>query len=519
MNSHQPKEIGADGTFVEGSRSTMKSASDNHQRHGLLATTYLLCALLAVCQAVQGATLPPQVEPPKKKTFDLPPLPPPPPPLKIKSAPAKQVIVPGLQPGKVIGMTLEGGKPPIQIAIDAGTNSQFFSVAHRPTFGKNLREPTKRFQPGAANSLSSADELMGIRYAGVASNAQVVSQIPVTIRASDSGVATVTASMVVFPLVPELKIGPNSFNNVIARQPITVDVQIERLPAGVGVSPLPNRLFENLTVAETNCFFLTNRAGTSANADLSGRATFHIEGTFGVRNVTGTPKSCTFAMEFTVGGYGVGSHTFLLKKGNISLVAPVTYTLENTNTLKSLLKFSPAAGIVELGGTFGTCSGTSYGIPSFEVGIVEEGNDLAFTIRSGLFGTGCEWRSRRLDVDSGLRLIAMNWEITKAGSKCCSGALSNCEPQQVVGTVSGDVTPIVESPQFDRPPFYDGGGAAIAAGINGSRPGVPAPDWGSSYFTPMTVRLRCDPTVVNDHGITLRLNSVRLEGPPGRKFP
>jgi hypothetical protein len=44
-------------------------------------------------------------------------------------------------------------------------------------------------------------------------------------------------------------------------------------------------------------------------------------------------------------------------------------------------------------------------------------------------------------------------------------------------------------------------------------------DLGNAYFTPMTVRLRCDPTLVNDHGITLRLKSVVLEGPPGRKFP
>jgi hypothetical protein len=185
-----------------------------------------------------------------------------------------------------------------------------------------------------------------------------------------------------------------------------------------------------------------------------------------------------------------------------------------------LFNFTPSTGSENyLGGIFGVCSGTSLGVEAVNVGIIEAGNDLAFRIRSGPIGTGCEWRSQRFNVDNGLRLVAMNWEVAKVGSKCCSGAFTNCEPANSVGAIATGAVPMAASPYFDSPPFFDGGGAATAARIDGSTGGTTQSDWGKSNFTPMTVRLRCDSTLVNDHGITLRLNSVVLEGPPGRKFP
>jgi len=489
-------------------------------------TAMILCALIGIPLLAQGATLsdPPQMITPKPK-IPQPQikLPPPPPPLTIKSAPPQQVIVPGLQPGKVIEIALVGGKGPIQIAIDAGVHSQLFSVARRPTSTgrKSPQQPINQFQIGAANSIASADEFLGIRYAGVAATGQMASQIPLTIRATDAAGSTVSAAMTVYPVDPQITIASNQFNNVIAKQAITVTVNLDRLPPGVSVLPLANRVYENLTVAETNCFFLTNGAGVSAVADLAGRVTFQIQGSFGVRgSVVDQVHSCTFALEFAVGGSQRAAHSFVFEKTNIGLVAPVRYTLENTNAVKSQFNFLPSNGSGgDLGGTFGTCSGTSYGVEAVSVGMVDAGNDVAFRIRSGPIGTGCEWRSQRVDVADGLRLVAMNWEVSKVGSKCCSGAFTNCEPEKRINAINSEAVPMVDKGFFGIP-LDDGGGAFVAEQINGQRYSTKRnPDWGKSYFMPLTVRLRCDPTLVNDHGITLRLTSIVLEGPPGRKFP
>ena len=60
--------------------------------------------------------------------------------------------------------------------------------------------------------------------------------------------------------------------------------------------------------------------------------------------------------------------------------------------------------------------------------------------------------------------------------------------------------------------FIDDGGTAIASAINGGKKQfTDASNGGKSYINAMTVRVRCDPTLVNDHGVTVRLDSIEYE--------
>ena len=71
----------------------------------------------------------------------------------------------------------------------------------------------------------------------------------------------------------------------------------------------------------------------------------------------------------------------------------------------------------------------------------------------------------------------------------------------------------------DQEFFQDGWGNLIAATIDGSYAPASSSAWGKYQINPATVHLHCNATVLNDHGITLRLESVRLRGPPGSSFP
>jgi hypothetical protein len=168
----------------------------------------------------------------------------------------------------------------------------------------------------------------------------------------------------------------------------------------------------------------------------------------------------------------------------------------------------------------GVCQGLSGPDPVKVGNLVAEG-DLSFTIRSGPLGTVCEWRSKLTGIGRDLQLQSLRWRVSKVGSKCCSGAVTRCDPVQRPDMMStAAMILITGSSSADDDFFSDGGGASIAATIDGSRANsVSASDWGKYQLKPVTVHLHCDPTLVNDHGVTLRLESVTLRGPPGSRFP
>jgi hypothetical protein len=425
------------------------------------------------------------------------------------ATPPASAIVPGLAPGGVIPMTLAGGTGPIQVTIDAGASTAMFSLARRPVLTSRLGTKTTILPLG---QLSASSDMLGIRFAGVSSLAALPGPISLRVQAKDASGATVNFATVVYAIVPNLTVD-TSFTSKIARQAADVSVRVDRLPPGIPVSWKTNQVFSGLTVAETNCFFFTAGPPPAAvNADISGVARLTLAGAFGVRAGTSLTGPCTFAAEFMV-----GSTTFLLKKVGIALAAPVTYTINETASLTSKFSFAESNLLgIYLGNIYGACSGDSLGVEIVPVGVRSVGSDLALRIRSGPLGTGCEWRSRRAPAATGLQLTEMNWSVAKVGTKCCAGNKTQCDPERSLGYANTAGTPWVDGSGSNLGTFFDGGGGAVAAAMEGAtRPASKPSEWGRPAFVPFTVRLRCDATIVNDHGVTLRLDSVKFLGPPG----
>lgn len=446
----------------------------------------------------------------------------PPPPAFTALAP--QVVVPALQPGGQIALRLSGGAAPFTVSVAAGSHTTLFSIVRTADTSKTTSGGLPVLA-STSTTLSSASELLGVRFRGVSAGTALPAQIPLTVSVRDARNRTTSVATTLFPVTPRLTIS-DSFSGYIARQALTVGLQIQGVPPGMRVA-MRGGLFPSLTVAETACLFMFNPSTSPVTVDSLGNAVFTaVQGAFGVRPGTSEQGPCTFAVEATVGPNG-GSHAFLLKKSGISLAAPVIHELRDTSSLRELMGFESRSttllnGSENLGypNPIGVCQGFSGPDPVKVGNLVAEG-DLSFTIRSGPLGTVCEWRSKLTAIGRGLQLQSLRWSVSKVGSKCCSGAVTRCDPLQPPGPMStAAMILITGSSSADDDFFSDGGGASVAATIDGSRANtVSSADWGKYQLKPVTVHLHCDPTLVNDHGVTLRLESVTLRGPPGSRFP
>ena len=483
------------------------------ERNRLLVGSALLAllgtSLLAVAQ-LPGAPLQPKLSPPPPALRPL----------------APQIVVPALQPGVQVALTLSNGAAPFEVSISAGSYSALFGIVHTANTTKT-RSGGVPLLAGTSATLASAPELLGVRFRGVSSGTPLPAQIPLTVSVRDALNRAASATTSIFPVAPRLAIGA-TFTRSIARQALSVPMQIQGVPPGMSVA-LRGGLFPSLTVQETACLFMLNGAPAAVTADSLGVATFPgVQGAFGVRPTASETGPCTIAIQATVGPAG-GTQAFLLKQGGLTLAQPVYHEVSNTYALRELFSFTAQArsllnGSQKLGypDPIGACQGDSLGIETIKVGIVEVGNDLAFRIRSGPIGTVCEWRSQLASLDSGLQLGAFTWSLTKVGTKCCSGAVTRCDPEANPGMIAGDAMPLItgtRSATADQEFFQDGWGNLIAATIDGSYAPASSSAWGKYQINPATVHLHCNATVLNDHGITLRLESVRLRGPPGSSFP
>ena len=185
--------------------------------------SFCLCALFINLVGFQGARaatpklapeITPKIDQSKVKMAS------PPPPLVFKKPPPQLVIVPGAKPGKVIELALTGGQAPVHVTIDAGANSQLFSVARG-----NLGQMSEK-----ANYLAAAEQLTGIRFEGVAANSQLSAQIPVTVRATDGLGRTASVNFNVIPVAPRLRVG--SSLAAFPRQAVTESIFVDGLPPG-----------------------------------------------------------------------------------------------------------------------------------------------------------------------------------------------------------------------------------------------------------------------------------------------
>lgn len=189
-------------------------------------------------------------------------------------------------------------------------------------------------------------------------------------------------------------------------------------------------------------------------------------------------------------------------------------TINETATLKDLLKPSFGASL-----RFFACEGVSesVGQPTYRVGMMEIGGDIAFRIRSGPLGTKCHLKIAASDIPDGVTGRA-TWSTTKAGDKCKLG-----EPGAPVPVPSGGFN-LNRSEGIKVAPTD-----ILAPGtINLTYQGWLYPyDLASTYsqfawhngIRHITATLNCDMTIFNDHGIELRLDSVEFTVPDGVRFP
>lgn len=421
-------------------------------------------AIVAAVAQLPGAPLQPKLSPPPPALRPL----------------APQIVVPALQPGVQVALTLSNGAAPFEVSISAGSYSALFGIVHTANTTKT-RSGGVPLLAGTSATLASAPELLGVRFRGVSSGTPLPVQIPLTVSVRDARNPTASVSTSVFPVAPRLAIGA-TFTHSIARQALSVPMQIQGVPPGMSVA-LRGGLFPSLTVQETACLFMLNGAPAAVTADSLGVATFPgVQGAFGVRPTASETGPCTIAIQATVGPAG-GTQAFLLKQGGLTLAQPVYHEVSNTYALRELFSFTAQArsllnGSQKLGypDPIGACQGDSLGIETIKVGIVEVGNDLAFRIRSGPIGTVCEWRSQLASLDSGLQLGAFTWSLTKVGTKCCSGAVTRRDPEENPGMIAGG-TPLItgtHSAAADQEFFQDGWGNLIAATIAGSQESVSA---------------------------------------------
>lgn len=449
---------------------------------------------------------------------------PPPPAL---TALAGQIVVPALQPGGQIALRLSGGAAPFEVTIATASHSTLFGIVRTAdtTKTESGRLP---LLVSVSTTLQSASELLGVRFKGVSVGTALPAQIPISVSVRDALSRMVSVSTTLYPVTPRLAIG-DSFSSGITRQALSVSLQIQGIPPGMRVA-LRGGLFPGLTVAETACLFMFNPAAPTITADSFGNAVFTgLQGAFGARPGTSEQGPCTFAVEATVGPAG-GAQAFLLKKTGITLAAPVVHEVTSTGSLRELMGFESRSTTLLNGSAnqdlgypdpVGVCYGVSGPDPVKVGNLIDANGDLSFTIRSGPLGTVCEWRSKLTPIGNGLQLQSLRWSVSKVGSKCCSGAVARCDPVQSPSTMSTAAMILVTGSSSADDDFFDDSGAArIAATIDGSRATAVSPsEWGKYELNPVTVHLHCDPTVLNDHGITLRLESVTVRGPPGSRFP
>ncbi len=243
------------------------------------------------------------------------------------------------------------------------------------------------------------------------------------------------------------------------------------------------------------------------------------EGRIAVPGWFTTSGSCAIGVELSLPGK---SEPVRLVAGPIQVLAPVRYTLSGTSNLRATLGFRATSSL-------GTCEGTSIGPTNYPVGIVTNGSDLAFRIRSGPIGTECQFISNAWTLPDGVRLVSTTWEQVREipsgqeQGKCCVVNVfgHNCitMPPHVGSNFTRGTAPIVTGQHAEATPYY----SVTSSDAQILEDGVVIRENGSprvvTVVKPMWGKLQCTNTGVNDHGVKLILRELILEGPSGLTFP
>jgi hypothetical protein len=202
----------------------------------------------------------------------------------------------------------------------------------------------------------------------------------------------------------------------------------------------------------------------------------------------------------------VGQETRLVAVQSESYALPqfVTYTYTRTAALAKFFRF-------EGSGSRGSsvCTGTSIGPTQYTVGQLTVGGNLALRIRSGPLGTDCEFVSMGIAVPVDVQLESVEWEIVNDGDKCC--AANKC-PDALL--FAPGFIPNGEGSLYQV--VFQGIADNYARRFRKVSPRI-GPDQHLVGFA--HIRMTCEPTLVNDHGVTVILKSATFKGPPGLDLP
>lgn len=413
--------------------------------------------------------------------------------------------------GSVVRLTPEKGGPAVDIAVQDLSLDMSIQEPMAVSLARNSDEHLFLFAAPNEGAVAATGTYSGIDTRDLRKlNQPILSPIVTAPRLPGGNV---------LPGVPRLKsVAVASFANQGALVPFAnanVTIVLHNLLGSAGTR-VPYRLVspESIT-GQSACTFIRNPrivVPDFLELNQNGEGRISLPGWFT------SAGPCAIGLELSLPGQ---SGPARLVAGPIQVQTPVRYSVTGTSRLKNILG-------VRVSSSLGICEGTSIGPTNYPVGVVENGNDLAFRIRSGPVGTECQYISKAWVLPDGARLLSAKWETVREipsgqdQGKCCvvSAFGNNCitMPPHVGSNFTRGTAPIVTGDRTESPPYYSVTSSDAQILEDGVILFENSPPRVVTVVKPMWGKLQCTNTLVNDHGVKLVLRELVLEGPPGLSF-
>lgn len=293
-------------------------------------------------------------------------------------------------------------------------------------------------------------------------------------------------------------------------QPITLAFQIKNLKAGTSAR------VTSFEPTRAGCSFRVATATPvpTVTVGSNGIASFSVRGMFSELMVNNTPLApgfvgpCVLVAKVEATSMAGESVASTFTSAPATLAPPRIHVVTDTFSWLPKLRFSPNT-------SQGSCSGMSeaLGQQSYRVGLIENNGtgspppDITFSIRSGPTGTGCTWRSQPLVLPASMRLTQVNATIQKTSK--CNLSIASIPPAATLNLINVSMRGATD-------PLVNTAGAAMGTVVASNPQGA---GLYTSFLTGFVVDLRCEKTLVNDHYVTVSLDSFTFESAQGTSLP
>ena len=424
-----------------------------------------------------------------------------------------------------VAVGTSGGYNPVTLTLDAGTHTALFELgspgtgkmatsAGRGTFGGPAGGPTT----GPAESVNRV-----LRFKGTAGSA-LPDAIPVKVTARDGKGTSLSASTTFYAVAPAVS-SVTGYESKTTRQTMNLHVTLTGLGAarnykllelsGCGFEQNPN-----VSYGSEGSEYGAAYTGTTHTRTISRVARLSVANCSGL--------TLRFALKFP--GSSQYLEPFTLKTPAFQLSPRQTYTFTNTWDLQGKLGFA----VHEANGT---CQGKSEmpTQPSYPVGVLKDGGDITFKIRSGPVGTICTYASKAWVLPEGFEVTKFDLSSTRSGpeepapegsyARCCTGigdgkmcsGMTISNPLALGFSFTRGLKPMKKG---DPPSSFQ---------VSGWERQILTPDnvilYDNPYghymtvIPPLLARPVCLSTLLNDQFVTIRIDEIRFSGPPGVTFP